>query len=178
MLSADRILEVVPIGLESSVILGHTVDLANPVSRENSVLISKERVLRNHRRNMLARKKVSNLGITHVDSCGIAVLEEHIPVKKTLPCSILNLLLGLVVLSGRTGGDFVDCSECVQLILEILVGNSCSCNFTYILRLPEESHQVVHRGDEVQERKRDDDGNYHTEFFAHFLKYCHMLFNI
>ena len=65
-----------------------------------------------------------------------------------------------------TGGDFVDCSECVQLILEILVGNSCSCNFTYILRLPEESHQVVHRGDEVQERKRDDDGNYHTAFIA------------
>ena len=100
---------------------------------------------------MLAREEVCNFRIGNLDACCITILEEHITVQKGLPGRIADLLLALLILNRRTCGDFVDSGKIVYLCHIIFIGNACACDFPYVLRLAEEIHQVVHRGNEVQE---------------------------
>ena len=75
----------------------------------------------------------------------------------------------LLGLSGRTGSDFVDSRKGAHLCGEVLVRDSRTVDFAYVLRPSEKIHQVVHRGDEVQEGKRDDYGDSYSELVAHLL---------
>ena len=118
---------------------------------------------------MISGDEVCDLCVTNLNSGGLAVLEEHIAVHKGLPCGVADLLVSLLCLSAGACSNFVDRCEGSHLGGEILIRDTCTVDLTYVLRPAEKIHQVVHRGDEVQEGKRDDYGDSYSELVAHLL---------
>ena len=93
-------MEIIPVNAEASglVIVDVPYEIPHVFRVECSVLVSKGRVLRNHRRSTLTGCKVNEFSASDLDAGCLSVLDKHIVVDKFLPGRIADLFLSLLVL--------------------------------------------------------------------------------
>ena len=179
LLRHHSVLEIVPVHLQTTRLVGGDIvlhEVAEKVGGISTGLIGERGILGKHRGDAVAGGKVNDLVGTDADTSSLCVLDEHIPVKIVLPCSVADLQLALLVLGGRAGGYLMDGGELVHVLLEIGVGYTLAGNLADVVlgrHRVQSRLQGVWIDDKRQEGQGDDNGYRQTEFYANFLKNRH-----
>ena len=137
LLGVDRVLEVVPVGAVYAGLV--QVDALDKVDQvvlgEGAGLVEEDLVLGQQRRDVLAGGEIYHLVLADGNAGRGRVLDEHMLVQQALPGRIADLLVGLLVLGGGAGQEFVDLGVPVDLLLEVRIRNAFAGDLAYVIFL-------------------------------------------
>ena len=174
LLVVDRVLEIVPVGLEPSGLIGvHLIDkLDERIGIVLTVLVDEVVVLGEDRGNHVAGRQGQHFGLADVDTRIAGFLDEEVLVHEVLPGSVAGLLLLLLAFGGRAAHDLGDRGELLNLGLEVVIRHGFAIDLTHVIfgrHRTQGGLEGRRIDDERQEGQGDDDRDHYAEFYANIL---------